>query len=188
MTESEEKLNNTEELESSEWFVRASAFYTKKNWREMLNWCWQWAESEPEKAEAWNGLWVALSKLNYYDELPDVYRQMLEADPKYAIAWNSLARASVGFGIPEEATDAYKELNIGPREIAIAWYALGKQYEKYDRNEDAAAAYRRSHDIDPNRTATWNNPRRTSLYSIIQSMLNRKLQKLNLHKRRTVLK
>ncbi len=100
----------TEGPSHTEWWKRAIALETAKDWQGLLEWSRKWTTSEPEEVTAWYALGLAYDNLNRYDDAIEAFRQALSIQPEHINAWNGLGLAYFLSGNKTAALDAVREL------------------------------------------------------------------------------
>jgi len=151
------KKKNRSDPDPGPWLQRAVALEKARKWPEMLTWCQQWTQQEPQSAPAWYSLGNAYSNLNRHQEAIDAYRQALKIKPDAAKAWCNLGAAYNTLKRHQEAVDAYRQvLKLDPVD-AITWNNLGNAYDDRKRHDLAIDAYRQALKVRPDYADAWYN-------------------------------
>jgi tetratricopeptide (TPR) repeat protein len=146
----------TEGPSHTEWWKRAIALETAKDWQGLLEWSRKWTTSEPEEVTAWYALGLAYDNLNRYDDAIEAYRQAIRINPRLPGTWYALGLAYDNLNRYDDAIEAYRQaIRINPQ-YADALSNLGVAYGQLDRYDDAIEAFRQALSIQPEHINAWN--------------------------------
>ncbi len=135
--------------DAPDWLARASAAYEAGDLPAAEDAYRQATQADPSSAAAWQGLGVALRKLERYDESLAASHEALRLKPDYAEALGNVGNVHYRQGDPSGALEYLdKALELDP-DYAEGHLTRGVVLHAQDDLPGAAAAYRRSIELDP---------------------------------------
>lgn len=114
-------------------------------------------ELEPEAADAWNNLGVALERQERGQEALEAFRQAVAHDPDYPEAWLNLGRGlHARLNYDQAMASLERAVSLNP-DYAEAWQNLGVTRQAKGMMDGAFAAFSRALALRPDyHTARWN--------------------------------
>ncbi|QIZ71914.1 serine protease [Oxynema aestuarii] len=114
----------------------------ERTWRRIL-------EIDPNNADAYIGLGIALRNQGKLEEAISAYGRAIELNPQYADAYVGLGLALYNQGKLEEAISAYgRAIELNPQ-YADAYIGLGIALKDQGKLEEAISAYGRAIELNP---------------------------------------
>jgi tetratricopeptide (TPR) repeat protein len=111
----------------------------------------------PDFAEAYSNLGLALKELGQLDEAVESYNKALFIKPNYAEAHNNIANVFQKHGQFDKAVESYnKALGIEP-DYAEAHYNLGNALKELGNFDEAVASYKKTIAIKPDYAEVYSN-------------------------------
>ncbi len=112
---------------------------------------------EPNDAEAYNSMGVALNEHSQLDDAIKAYKKAIAIKPDYVEAYNNLGNVLQQAGKLEEAIEGYnKALSIKP-DYAAAYNNLGNALQSQGKLDQALEAYEHAFALEPNNSVAYNN-------------------------------
>jgi hypothetical protein len=133
----------------TEWLKRSVALEKLKDWQGLIDWCRKWTKSQPENANAWQGLGIGYGRLNRYDVSIEAFRQAIRINPDYVEAWVDLSYVYDELNRHDDAIEAcHQAIRINP-DFADAWYNIALAYNLSGNRTAALDAFRELRRLDP---------------------------------------
>ncbi len=143
--------SQSETIVQTEWRDKFIQLTRKEGvtFREQIEYCLRWVETQPQDAKAWEILGRVCSFASRSDEANGAFKSSLRVNPRNDIAWYYLGETYEQKEYYNEAIIAYKQaVRVNPENDG-AWHFLGEDYEHTNQFIKAIDAYQQVVRINP---------------------------------------
>lgn len=111
-------------------FMRASTLQARMLWNELITLTNEWADAEPDNAEAWFMRGQALTRLDRPTEAVTAYDHAVSLDPHLAQAWFLLGQLQIGRGEQKQVERITRQLEPLDPALATELAAQGRAVKR----------------------------------------------------------